>query len=194
MTFQSNISLVFHWLFTLFIEKTCAYKSFSDCVRIAVGWGTTVFKVALHFLAHRSWDSDASTTVSHSSRELVDVGGLVMASQSSGIVQPSFRIIGTNMVLVPLGQPLNRLLNVSKMKINYQHNQWPIHVSAIVWGQDSRLPFTHLLQTPFLTHLLRAEVGVAASSIPVPWNGLGVERGHNAKVLTNPMQEEAGDP
>lgn len=60
--------------------------------------------------------------------------------------------------------------------------------------EDARLPFTHLLQTPFLTHLLGTEVGVAASSIPVPWNGLWVKRGHNAEVFTNPVQEEAGYP
>lgn len=120
-----------------------------------------------------------------------------MASQSSGIVQPSFRIVGTDMVLVSLGQPLNCLLNRSKMKINLlsiakkylnvSFNMWG-------WGRDARLPFTHLLQTPFLTHLLGTEVGVAACSIPIPWNGLWVKRGHNAEVFTNPVQEEAGYP
>lgn len=117
-----------------------------------------------------------------------------MAGQSSGIVQPSFRIIGTDMVLVSLGQPLNRLLNVSKKQKQNLININDHFMSVLQCAQTSRRPFTHLLQTPFLTHLLRAEVGVAASSIPVPWNGLGVERGHNAKVLTNPVQEEAGDP
>lgn len=152
---MSSISLVCHWLFTLFAEQTCAYKSFGDCIWIAVGWGTAVFKVALLFLANRSWNSYASTTVSHSSRELVDIGGLVMASQSSGIVQPSFRIVGTDMVLVSLGQPLNWLLNISKIKLNListTKNHFMSALHCFFWGgggvgyhrvgDDARLSFT----------------------------------------------------
>lgn len=66
-----------------------------------------------------------------------------------------------------------------------------IHVS---FNHDANRSLTHLLQTSFLTHLLGAEVGVAAGSVPVAWNRLGVKRGHNAKVFTNPVQEEAGNP
>lgn len=52
----------------------------------------------------------------------------------------------------------------------------------------------HLLETSFFPHALGAEVGVAASTIPVPRDGLWIEGHHDPKVLTHPVQDEACDP
>lgn len=43
-------------------------------------------------------------------------------------------------------------------------------------------------------HHLGREVRVAASSVPVTGEGLGVERGANAPLLTDTEKEEAGHP
>lgn len=43
----------------------------------------------------------------------MDVGGLVVASQAASVVQASFRIVGTDVVVVSLRQFLDTFLNAS---------------------------------------------------------------------------------
>lgn len=185
---MSSISFVCHWLFTLFAEQTCAYKSFGDCIWIAVGWGTAVFKVALLFLANRSWNSYASTTVCHSSRELVDIGGLVMASQSSGIVQPSFRIVGTDMVLVSLGQPLNWLLNISKMKLNLISITKNHFMSALHCCGDGGMMQGFLSHTYFKPPSSRISLVLKLVWQPAPFQF--PEMGFGSKEATTPKSSQ----
>lgn len=52
----------------------------------------------------------------------------------------------------------------------------------------------HLLETSFFPHALGAEVGVAASTVPVPRDGFGIEGHHDPEVLAHPVQDEARDP
>ena len=51
-----------------------------------------------------------------------------------------------------------------------------------------------LLQTALVPHLIGTEVGVAASAVPVPGDGFGVEGHDHAKVLADAVQDEAGHP
>lgn len=51
-----------------------------------------------------------------------------------------------------------------------------------------------LLKPAILSHLLCAEVGMAASSIPVPWDRLGVKGHHNTKIFTDSVKDEASNP
>lgn len=50
------------------------------------------------------------------------------------------------------------------------------------------------LQSTLFPHLLGAEVRMAASTVPVPWDWLGVERGNDTKVFTDAVQEETRHP
>lgn len=52
----------------------------------------------------------------------------------------------------------------------------------------------HSLQSTIFPHLFCAEVCVAASTVPVPRDGLRVEGGHDAKVFTYTVQDKAGCP
>lgn len=51
-----------------------------------------------------------------------------------------------------------------------------------------------LLQSVILSHLLCAEVGVAAGTVPVPWDGFGVKGRDHTEILTNSVKDEASDP
>lgn len=51
-----------------------------------------------------------------------------------------------------------------------------------------------LLKPVILSHLLCAEVGMAASSIPVPWDRLGVKGHHNTEIFTDSVKDEASNP
>lgn len=51
-----------------------------------------------------------------------------------------------------------------------------------------------LLQSTIFPHLFCAEVGVAAGTIPVPWDRFGVKGGHHSKVLTDSVKNEASHP
>lgn len=72
--------------------------------------------------------------------------------------------------------------------------QLPCHPKRckILW-QPSKQP-KHLLETSFFPHALGAEVGVAASTVPVARDGFGIEGHHNPEVLAHPVQDEARDP
>lgn len=58
------------------------------------------------------------------------------------------------------------------------------------WPQQGR----HSLQAILLPHGLGAKVGVAASAIPVPGDGLRIEGGDHPEVFTHAMQDETGHP
>ena len=45
-----------------------------------------------------------------------------------------------------------------------------------------------------LAHRLGGEVGVGAGAVPVALDRLGVERGRDAEVLGDAVQQPAGDP
>lgn len=63
-------------------------------------------------MAHVAWDADAGAAVGNTGGELVDVGCLMEARQAPGVVQPSFGVVGTDVVLVTLAQFLDGFLNV----------------------------------------------------------------------------------
>lgn len=51
-----------------------------------------------------------------------------------------------------------------------------------------------LLQSTILSHLVCAEVGVAACAVPVPWDRFGVKGRDHAEILTDSVEDEASDP
>jgi len=50
------------------------------------------------------------------------------------------------------------------------------------------------LDASLLAHSLGGEVGVASCSVPVSGDGLGVDRDHHPKVLSDLVEDEAGHP
>lgn len=82
MTAASLVHLVFvlEGLVASFVEKTRADEGFCHRKGVTVGRGATVFKVTLLLLADSPGNADASATVGHTGREVVDVGGFVESS------------------------------------------------------------------------------------------------------------------
>lgn len=107
---------VFHGLIPLFIQQTGADQGFGHTVRVTVGGWAAVLKVTLLLLANGTGNADAGTAVGHACGEFVDVGGFMVASETAGIVEPPFGVIGTDVVTVPLSKPLDGLFNGSEEK------------------------------------------------------------------------------
>lgn len=107
-----RLVLVLKRLVSGFVEETRADKGLCHSIRITVGGGPAVLKVALLLVAHVPGDADAGAAVGHASGELVDVGCLMETRQAPGIVQTPFGVVGTDVVLVTLAQLLNGLFNV----------------------------------------------------------------------------------
>lgn len=53
---------------------------------------------------------------------------------------------------------------------------------------------TNLLETSVFPHVLGTEVGVTASTVPVPRDGFGIEGHNDTEVFTHPMEDEACNP
>lgn len=51
-----------------------------------------------------------------------------------------------------------------------------------------------LVDSTWLTHLLRGEVGVTTSSIPISLDRLTVQRGHYSVLFGHAMKNESGHP
>lgn len=98
----------------LLIQQTGADQGFGHAVRVAVGGWAAVFKVPLFLLAHVAGNANAGAAVGHACGEFVDVGGFVVAGEAASVVQPSFGVIGTDVVTVPLTELLDAILNSSK--------------------------------------------------------------------------------
>ena len=64
----------------------------------------------------------------------------------------------------------------------------------LAWGAKTLESFDDLLVAALLTHLLGGEVGVAASTVPVSWDGLGVERDDDSELLANTLKNVARHP
>lgn len=105
------MDLIVHRFISLLAEQTGADQSLCHGIWVAVGRRTAVLEVALLLLAHGARDADTGATVSYASRELVDVGGFMVAGEATGVVKPPFRVVGADVVAMPLPQPLNGLLN-----------------------------------------------------------------------------------
>lgn len=112
------VDLVIRRLIPLLVQQTGADQGFGDTVRVTVGRRAAVFEVTLLFLANLARNADAGSTVGHTSREFVDVGGFMAASETAGIVKPPFRVIGTDVITVPLPELLNGILDGSEMITN----------------------------------------------------------------------------
>ena len=46
---------------TCLVKNSCSYNDISNTVWIAVGWGSSVLKVAISVFFYRSWDTDRAT-------------------------------------------------------------------------------------------------------------------------------------
>lgn len=95
------------------IEHRGPHDGLCDRIGVAVGRRPPVFEVAKAVLAHLAWDADAGSTVGHASRELEDVGGLVVAGEAPGVVPAAPRVVDTDVVVMPLAQLLDGGFDVS---------------------------------------------------------------------------------
>lgn len=145
-----HLVLVLKRLVSSFIEETCADEGLCHSIRITVGGRPAVLKVALLLVAHVPGDADAGAAVGHASRELVDVGCLVETRQAPGIVQPSFGVVGTDVVLVTLAQPLDGLFNVpvKGARRRGRHSECLMDGTSIRVTADSLLSPSHLMMKP----------------------------------------------
>lgn len=109
------VDLVIRRFIPLLVQQAGADQGFGHTVWVTVGRRTAVLEVTLLFLANLARNADAGTTVSHTSREFVDVGGFMVPSETAGIVEPPFGVIGTDVITVPLPELLNGILNGSEM-------------------------------------------------------------------------------
>lgn len=72
------------------------------------------------------------------------------------------------------------LLLPSLTRCNANGRYWPI-------SKD-------LLETSIFPHVLGAEVGVTASTVPVPRDGFGIEGHNDTKVFAHPVEDETCYP
>lgn len=179
-----------HRFIPLFVQQTGADQGLGHAVRVAVGGRAAVFEVPLLLLAHAAGNADAGTAVGHAGREFVDVGGLVVAGEAASVVQPAFGVVGTDMVTVPLAKLLDAVLD-SPGNTTQKRNS--IHCGNPP-SNETRVVCRFSLQSTVFSHLFRAEVCVAAGPVPVSGDWLGVEWGNNAKIFTDPVQQEARHP
>lgn len=105
------VDSIIRGLIPLLVQQTGADQGLGHAVRVAVGGWAAVFKVALLLLANATGNADAGTTVGHAGREFVDVGGLVVAGEAAGVVQPALGVVGADVVTVPLAKLLDAVLN-----------------------------------------------------------------------------------
>lgn len=75
-----HLVFVLEGLVASFVEETRADESFCHCKGVTVGRRATVFEVTLLLLADSPGNADASTTVGHAGRKVVDVGGFMESS------------------------------------------------------------------------------------------------------------------
>lgn len=91
----------------------------SDCVWVTVCRRPAVFKVPTFVLTDLTWDPDTGPTISHTSGEVVDAGGLVLAREASLVVLAPTRIIHLDVLFVSLAEFLNGFLNMPVMDKNW---------------------------------------------------------------------------
>ena len=65
----------------------------SDCIRVTVRWWSSIFKVSIAILFYRSWDSNRTSSVGSSIREISNTGSLKSTSKSAKIVSATLWII-----------------------------------------------------------------------------------------------------
>lgn len=95
------------------IEHRRPHDGLSDRIGVAVGCWPPILEVAVAVLADLARDADAGTSVGHASRELEDVGCLVVAGEPPGVVPAAPWIVDADVVVVPLAQLLNGSFDVS---------------------------------------------------------------------------------
>lgn len=95
------------------VEHRRPHDGLGDRVGVTVGCRPPILKVAIAVLADLARDADAGTSVGHTGREFKDVGRLVVAGESPGVVPATPRVVDADVVVVPLAQLLDGGFNVS---------------------------------------------------------------------------------
>lgn len=108
------MDLIIRRFIPLLAQQTGADQGLRHSIRVAVGRRAAVLEVALLLLAYAARNADAGATVGHTSGEFVDVGGFMVASETAGVVEPPFGIIGTDVVAVPFPKLLNGIFDGSE--------------------------------------------------------------------------------
>ena len=70
----------------LFIQAASAHHNFSDLIRIAIGRRSTVLQISTLMFSHISRNSNGSSTIGYTGREIMNRWSLMQTSQSSFIV------------------------------------------------------------------------------------------------------------
>merc|ERR1719198_1203172 len=132
-----------------------------DDVRVHVGGGPAVLKVALLLLLRHARDADRAAPVRDAPRELLVRGGLVRARQAALVVEATRGVVRRDVLLLLAGraEPLHRLEDRV--------------ISALG------------------AHRLGRHVGVAAGAVPVARDGLRVEGDDHAVLLAHADQQVA---
>lgn len=186
---------IVHGFLPLLVQQAGTDQGLGHAVRVAVGRWAAVLKVTLLLLADAAGDADAGAAVGHARRELVDVGGFVAAGEAAGVVQPPLGVVGTDVVTVPLPELLNGLLDGPENRRGGRGGgEIFLTLEREHEGSNGTRGLWYSLQSTLFPHLLGAEVCMAASTVPVPWDWLGVKRGNDTKVFTDAVQEETCHP
>lgn len=118
------MDLVIRRFIPFLAQQTGADQGLGHAVRVAVGRRAAVFEVALLLLADLARDADAGSAVGHARGEFVDVGGFVVAGETTGVVEPPFGVVGADVIAVPLPELLDGILNGSESrKTRFPHQK-----------------------------------------------------------------------
>lgn len=85
------------------VQANGPQNGIDDAVRIAIGAGTTILKVAASIIGDTPWNSNRGTAMGHTGTKVGDFAGLVLARQSSLVVLSSMGIISADVAIVCLG-------------------------------------------------------------------------------------------
>ena len=96
----------------LLVEHTGANEGVADGVGIAVAARSPVLEVALVGLGDTAWNTDADVAVGDAAAEVVDAAGLALAGKPALVVLALARVVRLDVLLVPLAQLLDRLLDL----------------------------------------------------------------------------------
>jgi len=115
------------------VEHRCPHDGLGDRVGVTVGCRPPILKVAVAILADLARDADAGTSVGHASRELKDVGRLVVAGEPPGVVPATPWVVDADVVVVPLAQLLDGSFDVSVGEENGAG-----FANRTIWGEFPR--------------------------------------------------------
>lgn len=90
-----------------FVQTDCAQDGVHHAVRITVGAGPAILKVAASYIGHGTRDANRRTAMGYARTKVGNFTGLMGTGQTALVVFASARIVGSDMTIVLQGQLLN---------------------------------------------------------------------------------------